>query len=132
MMINKNTIGLEPSLRVHATDNPTKIVVSASQPWSNNSPSGELVPVRRACLPSSASSVWYSHKQRKFVAQSHCGTTSDKLGLYKAVTTKLAKQGTNPANVIKLGLQLRKQNQEKGESVRFHRVREAHRARCKA
>jgi hypothetical protein len=32
-------------------------VVSASQPWSNNSPSGLEELVRRACLPSTASNV---------------------------------------------------------------------------
>ena len=29
-----------------------------SHPWSNNSPSGELLLVLRACLPSMASSAW--------------------------------------------------------------------------
>ena len=37
-------------------------VERASHPWSNSSPSGELLPVRRACLPSIASKAWYPNK----------------------------------------------------------------------
>jgi hypothetical protein len=35
------------------------VVLMASQPWSNISPSGPAMPVRRACLPSMASRDWY-------------------------------------------------------------------------
>ena len=39
--------------------NMPSVTTSASTPWSKNSPSGELVPVRRACLPSQLSNDWY-------------------------------------------------------------------------
>ena len=37
-------------------------VDTESQPWSNNSPSGVLVPVLLACLPSIASNDWYKNR----------------------------------------------------------------------
>ena len=51
-------------LRAQAEAMVTKTVESESQPWSNSSPSGQAVPVRRACLPSIASKLWetmYNH-----------------------------------------------------------------------
>jgi len=41
--------------RLTETGLPTE---TESHPWSNNSPSGELLLVLRACLPSMASSAW--------------------------------------------------------------------------
>ena len=38
------------------------VVFSASHPWSNISPSGPAIPVRRACLPSIASRLWYKNR----------------------------------------------------------------------
>lgn len=40
----------------------------------------------------------------KFKAHSHWGGASESVGQYQAVNKKLAKHGTNPAKVIKLGL----------------------------
>src|SRR3989338_8863592 len=50
------------SRNVSSTD-ATIVVDSASHPWSNSSPSGDDDCVRRACLPSTASSVWYANRQ---------------------------------------------------------------------
>ena len=38
----------------------SRLTLSASQPWSNSWPSGELLLVRRACLPSRQSRWTYS------------------------------------------------------------------------
>ena len=43
---------------VSMTESETKMVDNESHPWSKSSPSGDWLPVRRACLPSIASSVW--------------------------------------------------------------------------
>ena len=47
---------------------------SASHPWSNSSPSGELLPVLRACLPSMASKDWYPNKPSTANKQAHAGS----------------------------------------------------------
>jgi len=36
----------------------SNVVLSASHPWSNISPSGPAMPVRRACFPSMLSKLW--------------------------------------------------------------------------
>ncbi len=51
----------------------TKTVLRLSQPWSNSSPSGLCEPVRRACLPSMASSVWYANRPRAQANVGHAG-----------------------------------------------------------
>ena len=45
------------TLRVRRAERMTKPQVTESQPWSNISPKGVELPVRRACLPSMASRV---------------------------------------------------------------------------
>lgn len=37
-------------------------IETESQPWSTNSPSGDALLVRLACLPSMASRDWYTNK----------------------------------------------------------------------
>ncbi len=54
----------------------SRVVLSASQPWSKSSPRGPLVPVLRACLPSIASNDWYTNSPTANVNHSHCGAHS--------------------------------------------------------
>ena len=48
-------------------------IETESQPWSTNSPRGEALFVRRACLPSMASSDWYTNNPTALKMKAHPG-----------------------------------------------------------
>lgn len=53
-----------------------KIIITTeteSQPWSTNSPSGDALFVRRACLPSMASRDWYTNSPMALKKKAHHG-----------------------------------------------------------
>ena len=48
-------------------------IETESQPWSTNSPSGDALFVRRACLPSIASRDWYTNRPTALKTNAHHG-----------------------------------------------------------
>ena len=56
-----------------------------SQPWSINSPSGEALFVRRACLPSTASRDWYTKNPTAFKMYAHLGAYNIQRWYYTVV-----------------------------------------------
>lgn len=51
-------VGYSPSLTAIQAPKAMNTVDMLSHPWSNNSPKGDWLPVRLACLPSMASRLW--------------------------------------------------------------------------
>lgn len=51
------------------------VVLMASHPWSNISPSALLMPVRLACLPSMASMLWYANSPAAQLAYTQRGSS---------------------------------------------------------
>ena len=64
----------------------TNTVDIESQPWSKSSPNGEEVFVRRACLPSIESKLWYTNKPKAQSKQVHRGGGDVPSGLWLKMT----------------------------------------------
>ena len=95
--------GYIPSLTAHALAILTNTVLMLSQPWSNSSPSGLLVLVLLACLPSMASSVWYMKRPRAQENVVHHGAISVAEGQYNTSISDVTMLTIRPAIVIRLG-----------------------------
>ena len=57
-MTRASSQSVGPRFSEHTSPRMTNVLLRLSQPWSKSSPSGVLDAVRRACLPSIASSDW--------------------------------------------------------------------------
>jgi hypothetical protein len=77
--------------------------VRESQPWSNSWPSGDDERVRRACFPSVASSVAYTHVATPMKMSTHAGGSSVNVGAYQNAATYEQVMHTKPIVVIALG-----------------------------
>lgn len=80
--MKNNQTGCVPSSIATLT---AKIIITMeteSQPWSTNSPSGDALLVRRACLPSTASRDWYTNNPIALNMKAHPGAYKNNL-LYK-------------------------------------------------
>ncbi len=67
---------VSPTPRVAAIPSHCKNSTSVSQPWSTSWPTGEDIPVRLACLPSTASQVWYISTHKTFAKNTYGGITA--------------------------------------------------------
>uniref|UniRef100_M4BAA5 Uncharacterized protein n=1 Tax=Hyaloperonospora arabidopsidis (strain Emoy2) TaxID=559515 RepID=M4BAA5_HYAAE len=77
--------------------------LSASQPWSKSSPKGDDDCVRRACLPSKLSSVWYAKSAAAAAVSAHAGTSPSSSGQSQASTAWELPTSTRPRSVMTLG-----------------------------
>ena len=70
-----------PPPMVLLRNSPWNTAHTASHPWSNSCPRGDDEPVRRACFPSMASSVWYRNMNRAAVKKAQAGGSPRRPGV---------------------------------------------------
>lgn len=79
MNVMKNIqLGCVPSSTATLIANIIITMETESQPWSTNSPNGEALFVRRACLPSTASRDWYANSPTALKKKAHHGACGNK------------------------------------------------------